>query len=74
MKAVQKLVSFPPNYVGRLGCFWTDSSTIEWFEDFFLLKGFVAKSGCDYPGHLFSNSEFSNEDETEIIKNDFFSM
>ena len=74
MKAVQKLVSYPPNSVGLLGCFWTDSSTIEWFEDFFLLKGFVAKSDSDYSGHFFSNSGLKNEDETEISQNEFFSM
>ena len=33
VKAVQKLVSFYPSSSGELGCFETDNSTIEWFQD-----------------------------------------
>ena len=37
-KTIKKYLSYNPKHVGKFGCYWIDSSSIDWFDETFLVK------------------------------------
>ena len=45
--AIEKYVAMPPSILGTYGCFWANNESVDWFEQFFLVKIFIAFPGMN---------------------------
>ena len=41
LKAIQKFISMNPKDVGKFGCYWINSSAIDWFDQTFFVKTII---------------------------------
>ena len=67
LKAIQKFISMNPKDVGKFGCYWINSSAIDWFDQTFFVKTIILTcSDQKWIGNPFSINGTMRGDENSF--------